>query len=165
MEEEKISPSSAPNGGSTKKIIRGAIAGLCVIVFLGYIMMWCIMPTDTYYNKWVPHIMASTNSTYFGLQGPIILDFTFPILFIAVMGCIYVHLGKGTILESNNKKRDNSFKFLKRPMILKGLGIVNGIELFFFAMFILLCLWYFSAYMHFWYEKIETVAMSRGDKV
>ena len=71
MEEDKML--SAPHGGGAKakatNIIRGAIVGLCIIVFIGYIMMWFIMPTDTYYNKWVPHIMASTNSTYFGLQG------------------------------------------------------------------------------------------------
>ncbi|CDP08776.1 unnamed protein product [Coffea canephora] len=162
MEEDKMLSASHGGGAKATNIIRGAIVGLCIIVFLGYIMMWCIMPTDTYYNKWVPHIMASTNSTYFGLQGPIMLDFTFPILFIAVMGCIYTHLGKG--MESSDKKKD-PFKKLRRPMIIKGLGIVSWIELFFFAMFILLCLWYFSSFMHFWYEKINMEAMSRGDKL
>lgn len=49
--------------------IRGAILALALIVFLGNIMMWIIMPTDTYYNNWLLHIMADTNSTYFGIQG------------------------------------------------------------------------------------------------
>lgn len=55
--------------GGTFKFIRGAMVVLSVVVFLGYLMMWCIMPTDEYYNNWVPAIMASTNSSYFGLQG------------------------------------------------------------------------------------------------
>lgn len=108
--------------------------------------------------------MVNQNYKSFMISGPIMLDFTFPILFIAVVGCVYSHLGRG-MDESNTNKEKDSFKFLKRPMIIKGLGIVTLIELFFFAMFILLCLWYFSAYMHFWYEKIAMVAMSRGDKV
>ncbi|GFQ00104.1 ferric reduction oxidase 2 [Phtheirospermum japonicum] len=57
-------------------------------------MMWIIMPTDTYYNDWLLHILAATNSTFFGIQGPIMLDLTFPILFIAILGCLYLHLGK-----------------------------------------------------------------------
>ncbi|KAL0379491.1 UNVERIFIED_CONTAM: Ferric reduction oxidase 2 [Sesamum angustifolium] len=65
--------------------IRGAILVLALVVFLGNIMMWIIMPTDTYYNDWLLHILADTNSTFFGIQGPIMLDFTFPILFIAVL--------------------------------------------------------------------------------
>lgn len=142
---------------------------LAVVVFLGYLMMWCIMPTDEYYNNWVPAIMASTNSTYFGLQGPIILDFTFPILFIAVLGCIYTHLGKrinrNTIASRRGSKRSKVLKFLQRPMNIKCLGIVTWIELAFFGMFIVLCSWYFSAYMHFWMEKITITAMTRGDKV
>lgn len=155
----KMSP---PPGGI--RLIRGAMVALSVIVFLGYLMMWCIMGTDTYYNQWVPAIMASTNSTYFGLQGPIMLDFTFPILFIAVVGCFYVHLGK--YLDENEKPRcEGKLRKLKKPMIIRSLGIVTWIELSFLAMFILICVWYFSSFMHFWYEKINVVAMSRGDQV
>lgn len=107
--------------------VRTAILLLAVVIFLGNIMMWIIMPTDTYYNIWVPHLMAATNSTFFEIQGllhvyiyfflcfswclfavlhlkylpytlagPIMMDFTFPILLIAVLGCIYLHLGKKT---------------------------------------------------------------------
>ncbi|CAI9101896.1 OLC1v1000050C2 [Oldenlandia corymbosa var. corymbosa] len=166
QKEEKMSERASHQNAGLIKIARASMVGISVMVFLGYIMMWCIMPTDTYYNKWVPHIMADTNSTYFGLQGPIILDFTFPILFIAVLGCFYTYLGKR--MDANEVsccKTNDSFKFLKKPMIIKALGVVTWIELFFFGMFILLTLWYFSAYMHFWYEKISMVAMSRGDKV
>ncbi|KAL0309256.1 UNVERIFIED_CONTAM: Ferric reduction oxidase 2 [Sesamum radiatum] len=86
---------------ASSAIVRRAILLLALLVFLGYIMMWIIMPTDTYYNHWLLHILSATNSTFFGIQGPIMLDFTFPILFIAVLGCIYLHLGekKSSITE------------------------------------------------------------------
>lgn len=131
------------------------------------------------------------------------LNFTFPILFIAVLGCIYTHLreninrsaarlfmGKSSsfffpccflIFESltsndfyefiyiysrsGGNKRSKVLKYLRRPMNIKCLGIVTGIELAFFGMFIVLCSWYFSAYMHFGMEKITITAMTRGDKV
>ena len=49
--------------------VRTAILLFALVIFLGNIMMWIIMPTDTYYNIWVPHLMAATNSTFFGIQG------------------------------------------------------------------------------------------------
>lgn len=148
-------------------ILRGGILMLALIVFLGNIMMWIIMPTDTYYNDWLLHILADTNSTFFGIQGPIMLDFTFPILFIAVLGCIYVHLGKmKSGIKTRSKRDDNkSVSFLKRPMIVKGLGIVNLIELALFAMFIVLCVWYFADYVHHWYEQVPVLSMTRHEKV
>ncbi|XP_011092755.1 ferric reduction oxidase 2 isoform X2 [Sesamum indicum] len=144
--------------------IRGAILVLALVVFLGNIMMWIIMPTDTYYNDWLLHILADTNSTFFGIQGPIMLDFTFPILFIAVLGCLYLHLGKrrSSFIQS---KRIENLKFIRRPMIVKGLGIVNLTELALFTMFISLCVWYFADYVRHWYKQVPVRSMTRGEKV
>ncbi|XP_075488833.1 ferric reduction oxidase 2-like isoform X1 [Primulina tabacum] len=148
--------------------IRGAILMLALLVFLGNIMMWIIMPTDTYYNNWLLHILADTNSTYFGIQGPIMLDFTFPILFIAVLGCVYLHLGKRVTSHTTrcrNCKRGQEFRFLKRPMIVKGLGIVTLTELLLFTLFIALCVWYFSDYVRHWFKQVLVRSMTRGEKV
>ncbi|KAL0412045.1 UNVERIFIED_CONTAM: putative ferric reduction oxidase 1 [Sesamum latifolium] len=143
--------------------VRTAILLLALLVFLGYIMMWIMMPTDTYYNHWLLHILADTNSTFFGIQGPIMLDFTFPILFIAVLGCIYLHMGKrkSSITES---KRDTKLRFLKRPMIVKGLGIITVTELALFTMFIALCVWYFSDYLRHWFKQVPVLSTTRGEK-
>lgn len=146
--------------------IRGAILLLALLVFLGNIMMWIIMPTDTYYNNWLLHILADTNSTYFGIQGPIMLDFTFPILFIAVLGCLYLHLGKKvTSHTSRNCKGAQELRFLKRPMIVKGLGIVTLTELVLFTLFIALCVWYFSDYVRHWFKQVLVRSMTKGEKV
>ncbi|XP_073123192.1 ferric reduction oxidase 2-like [Henckelia pumila] len=146
--------------------LRGAILMLALLVFLGNIMMWIIMPTDTYYNNWLLHILADTNSTYFGIQGPIMLDFTFPILFIAVLGCVYLHLGKRVTSHTTRScKGGQELRFLKRPMIVKGLGIVTLTELVLFTLFIALCVWYFSDYVRHWFKQVLMRSMTRGEKV
>ncbi|VFQ76413.1 unnamed protein product [Cuscuta campestris] len=142
--------------------VRGAILGLAFVVFLGNMMMWAIMPTFTYYLKWLPHILAHTQSTFFGIQGPIMLNFTFPILFIAVIGCFYIHLGKGATKPNINLQRNDWLKALRKPNIIKPLGIVTWTELFFAAMFVVLCVWYFAAYVHYHYTSISVYAAAKA---
>ncbi|KAH0726494.1 hypothetical protein KY284_002359 [Solanum tuberosum] len=148
------------------RMIQGAILALALTIFLGNLMMWVIMPTFTYYQKWVPVLVAATNSTFFDIQGPIMMNFTFPILFIAVLGCLYVHLEKkkSDIVTSSYCNKD-WLKILKKPKIIKPLGIVTWIELFFLAMFIILCVWYFSAFVYFHYSTITTYAATKGVEV
>ncbi|KAK4738812.1 hypothetical protein R3W88_002509 [Solanum pinnatisectum] len=148
------------------RMIQGAILALALTIFLGNLMMWIIMPTFTYYQKWVPVLVAATNSTFFDIQGPIMMNFTFPILFIAVLGCLYVHLEKkkSDIVTSSYRNKD-WLKILKKPKIIKPLGIVTWIELFFLAMFIILCVWYFSAFVYFHYSTITTYAATKGVEV
>ncbi|XP_051126633.1 ferric reduction oxidase 2-like [Andrographis paniculata] len=153
----------ASSGGVLISTARWAILLLSLVVFLGNIMMWIIMPTDTYYNDWLLHILADTNSTFFGIQGPIMLDFTFPILFIAVMGCLYLHLGKKKAAVTGSTK-DRKMRFMRKPMIVKGLGIVNLTELALFTMFIALCVWYFADYVRHWYKQVPMLSMTRGEK-
>lgn len=148
------------------RMIQGAILALALTIFLGNLMMWIIMPTFTYYQKWVPVLVAATNSTFFDIQGTIMMNFTFPILFIAVLGCLYVHLEKkkSDIVTSSYRNKD-WLKILKKPKIIKPLGIVTWIELFFLAMFIILCVWYFSAFVYFHYSTITTYAATKGVEV
>ncbi|KAL6565952.1 hypothetical protein OROHE_005007 [Orobanche hederae] len=152
------------SSAGTITVINGAILLLALIVFLGNIMMWIIMPTDTYYNDWLLHILADTNSTFFGIQGAIMLDFTFPILFIAVLGCLYLHLVKRKTSAITESGRDTNLRFLKKPMIVKGLGIVTITELTLFTLFIALCVWYFSYYVRHWYKQVPMLSMTRNEK-
>ncbi|WMV11469.1 hypothetical protein MTR67_004854 [Solanum verrucosum] len=148
------------------RMIQGALLALALTIFLGNLMMWIIMPTFTYYQKWVPVLVAATNSTFFDIQGTIMMNFTFPILFIAVLGCLYVHLEKkkSDIVTSSYRNKD-WLNILKKPKIIKPLGIVTWIELFFLAMFIILCVWYFSAFVYFHYSTITTYAATKGVEV
>ncbi|KAG8391861.1 hypothetical protein BUALT_Bualt01G0231000 [Buddleja alternifolia] len=161
--EKEMKNTSMASSGVMITTIRGAILLLALLVFLGNIMMWIIMPTDTYYNDWLLHILAHTSSTFFGIQGPIMLDFTFPILFIAVLGCVYLHLGKRNTIVTTRCK--NNLKLMRRPMIVKGLGIVTVTEMVLFIMFIALCVWYFADYVRHWFNLVPQRAMQRGEKV
>ncbi|GFP97311.1 ferric reduction oxidase 2 [Phtheirospermum japonicum] len=96
------------------------------------------------------------------------LNFTFPILFIAVLGCLYLHLGKKNTSVTTRfgiSKKDTKFRFLKRPMIVKGLGIITVTELTLFTLFIALCVWYFADYVHHWFKQAPMNAMTRHEQI
>ncbi|KAH8488717.1 hypothetical protein H0E87_024375 [Populus deltoides] len=131
-------------------MIWAGIRLLLMIVLLGYAMVWIMRPTKTFKEIWLPNIRKKLNSsTYFGTQGTGFLVFSFPILFVAVVGCVYLHFRKrsdDSKLESNGKK--NRLVTLKKPMLVKGpLGIVSGTELAFLIMFVALLIWSFSVYL------------------
>ncbi|KAF8380183.1 hypothetical protein HHK36_027665 [Tetracentron sinense] len=158
---------SPPNEGI--KTARAAIRILLIVVFLGYIMIWIMMPTNTYRQIWLPDVRAKANSTYFGVQGPTILVYTFPILFIAALGCVYLHLGKksGYSITRSTNSDNHHLAMWKRPVLVKGpLGIVSGIELSFFIMFIALLVWSFATYIHVSFANITPQSAEKsGEKV
>ncbi|GMY23712.1 ferric reduction oxidase 2 [Fagus crenata] len=137
--------------------VRVAIRLLSMIVILWIILIWIMMPTGAYGEQWWPNIKATVNSTYFGGQGAMMLIFTFPVLFVASLGCIYLHLVK----KLNDNKKESKFKFnrfavRKRPLLVKGsLGIVSNIELALFSMFIVLLVWSLANYIHNYFAKIN----------
>ncbi|KAK4847441.1 hypothetical protein QYF36_001958 [Acer negundo] len=133
-------------------MVRAATKLLVMVVFLGSLMIWTMTPTNTYRKIWLPKLRNQLNSTYFGTQGTTTVIYTFPILFMAVLGCIYLHLGKKVndykAVESINGGKDR-LALWKKPMVVKGpLGIVSSIELGFFTLFIALLVWSLSTYLH-----------------
>ncbi|GAV90173.1 Ferric_reduct domain-containing protein/FAD_binding_8 domain-containing protein/NAD_binding_6 domain-containing protein [Cephalotus follicularis] len=131
--------------------LRAALRLTFIVVFLGYLMIWIVMPTHKYRQNWWPSIQKKADSTYFGLQGVRLLIYVLPVLFMAVLGGLYLHLGNNLHddinFESNGKK--HHMELWKRPMLVKGpLGIVSGIELTLLVMFMALLVWSFSTYLH-----------------
>ncbi|XP_068639595.1 ferric reduction oxidase 2-like [Aristolochia californica] len=155
----------------TTRLARAVIGLLIGVVFAGWMLLWVIYPTS-YYMKWQVMITARVDSTYFGTEGADLLTFVLPVLFMSVLGCIYLHLGKN--IKSCQKKstgaksRANSLLSLwRRPVLVKGpLGIVSGIELTFFAMFLALLVWALTMYLHSSYAKMNaTSAHHQGEKL
>ncbi|XVF09924.1 hypothetical protein REPUB_Repub07fG0139200 [Reevesia pubescens] len=146
------------------KMVRSAMKLFLVLVFLGYMVLWMMMPTKLYFENWFPQILAKTKSTYFGRQGAIMLIYTFPILFIATMGCIYLHLGKKHADHNVDRTvRTSRFSTLKQPVIVKGpLGIVNWMELSFLTMFIVLLAWSTTSYLNGMFVHIDQTAAHSG---
>ncbi|KAL5859659.1 hypothetical protein ACOSQ4_000955 [Xanthoceras sorbifolium] len=153
------------------EIVRAAMKLLVMLVFLGSLMLWIMMPTNTFRKIWLPKTRVELNSTYFGLQGTTLLIYTFPILFMAVLGCIYLHLGKKLnehkALESNGGKQGLDMRLWKKPMVVRGpLGVVSSIELGFFTMFIALLVWTLSTYLHNSFATITPKsAAAQGEQV
>ncbi|KAJ4728237.1 Ferric reduction oxidase [Melia azedarach] len=160
---------SSSHTAKTNIAVRTLIKLLLMAVYLGIVVIWIMAPTNTYRQNWLLRLKSKFNfTTYFGSQGTTLLIYTFPIIFIAVAGCVYLHLGK----KSNDNKLESSGKkdplaLWKRPMLVKGpLGIVSSIELTFFMMFIALLVWSLSTYLHNKFAAITPQsAAEEGEKV
>ncbi|CAN6461951.1 unnamed protein product [Victoria cruziana] len=123
-----------------------------VITFSGWLMMWIVMPTNLWRQKWRVQLRARTNSTYFGTSGANILVYCFPVMLISVLGCLYIHLKEkehspsGRV--SNKKQRKNAGRWWGRPVLVKGpLGVVSTLELSLALMFVGLLVWCFTVYL------------------
>ncbi|CAN1751613.1 Ferric reduction oxidase 2 [Linum perenne] len=155
--------------GSVKAMIaaRLAIEVLLGFVFLGYIMIWLMSSTNIFYLHWMPRVQAKTNFTFIGAQGQNTLIFTMPIIFIAVMACFYLHLGKKLGHHGIRcSKGETKFARWRKPFLIKGaLGIVSWTELSFLLMFIALLSWSVYSYLHAMFAPIRQEAAAQGLKV
>ncbi|KAL7583087.1 hypothetical protein Lser_V15G43873 [Lactuca serriola] len=147
----------------TNKMIQLTIKVMVITIFLGYIMIWVMMPTNTFWLHWLPRIHSATNSSYFGQQqGGNILIYTTPILLIAIMSCIYLHLqNKVSHHQSTPNNLWGQLAIVRGP-----LGIISWTEVSFLIMFVALLVWSFSAYLHAMFANITTQSASKmGEKV
>ncbi|KAG7558129.1 Ferric reductase transmembrane component-like domain [Arabidopsis suecica] len=151
---EKVSATSPSSGDEFKDVIKGLIKLLMLVIFLGTIFIWVLMPTLVYRTKWLNPVMRTEfgTSTFFGAIGLTFFMFMFPMVLMACLGCLYLHLKKQkntTHHLAREKITDGGvFAAMKRPMLVKGpLGIVSATELILLAMFVALLLWNFFMYM------------------
>ncbi|XP_074294227.1 ferric reduction oxidase 4-like [Silene latifolia] len=122
---------------------------ICLIVFLGWMLIWILIPTDVYKSKWTPKLSEKFNATYIGGQGINLFLLTFPIMLISVLGCIYIHIKNRTELSDTSCTSKNHLAFIKRPLLVLGpLGVVNTKELIFAIMGITLMSWQFGNYFY-----------------
>ncbi|KAI4351675.1 hypothetical protein L6164_006011 [Bauhinia variegata] len=130
---------------------------------MGYTVIWMVMPTRSFYLHWYYDIHAKTDPIHLGAQGVYFLLHMFPVLLIATLGCLYLHLErKLSVSEQNGKSKVGISKLalLRRPVVVTGpLGIVSWIELFFLAMFGLLLIWTFSSYLLGMFHNITQAEM------
>ncbi|OIT08055.1 PREDICTED: ferric reduction oxidase 2 [Nicotiana attenuata] len=168
MDSRTVAQKSSSPLSSSSNGFQAIIMALILTVTIGYFLLLIVTPTNMYRQIWTPMIKAQTaTSTYFGAQGRTLLMNTFPFIFIAVLGCVYLHLWK-----KSNDKNINRFEgkqkltIWRRPIIMKGLGIVSRIELCFFVMFIALLVWTFASYLHIIFPTITPKSVAKsGEKV
>lgn len=128
-----------------------------LLVFVGWLFIWVMLPTKTYKNSWTPQLLIKLDSTYFREQGTNLLLFTFPIMLIAAVSCVYLHLySKSTSDHSSTNKWRQYFGSWRRPwLVMEPLGIVNLVELIFAAMFIVLLIWSLANYIYISYGNLH----------
>ncbi|KAI3793014.1 hypothetical protein L1987_35626 [Smallanthus sonchifolius] len=119
-----------------------------LLVFVGWLFMWVMLPTNTYKGTWTLSLSKRLNSTYFREQGTNLVLFSFPIIFLASLGCIYLHFQTKHVPKRSFTRR-RWLDIWKRPLIVMNpLGIVNMMELVFSAMFVVLLGWSLYNYLH-----------------
>lgn len=149
-------------------VLSGTRTAIRFLVMLGVIWcvgLWVVLPTSMYKQTLQPSIRAKTNNIYFGRQGANLLIWAFPVLSVAVLGCIYLHVGKqlNQNYDQSEDKRDKGEKgrrhrstIWQRPALLQGpLGIVTVTELAFFLMFVALLTWSLYSYLHVGFSQIN----------
>ncbi|KAG9455471.1 hypothetical protein H6P81_008375 [Aristolochia fimbriata] len=136
-------------------LLPRAILLLTALIFLGYIVTWILLPFKKWLGIWLFTLLIKTNTKEFGTQGTFMLIYTAPILLIALLGCLYLHLITRNISPKHHSDkicRGTSFTTdngpiarLRRPMLVRGpLGVVSVIELLFFLSFVALMIWIFA---------------------
>ncbi|XP_045821184.1 ferric reduction oxidase 2-like [Trifolium pratense] len=151
----------------TQNIFQNGIWWFIVLINLGYIMIWLMMPTNTFFMDWLPHIQAKADPIYFGKQGTTILVYTFPIIFIATLACLYHHL----MQKASNHSTESKIGFFnkaswRKPLLVNGpLGIISKIEFSFIIMFVLLLIWSLCSYLHGMFAKVALQAAYEREQV
>ncbi|XP_062000921.1 ferric reduction oxidase 4-like [Rosa rugosa] len=137
---------------STNTAVVSVIRFILLLVFVGWLIIWIVLPTETYRDSWRPYLQGKLNSTYFGDQGTNLLLFSFPMMFIAALSCVYLHLIRK---RKSNKSSYSTYystsfaSYWRRPASVKSpLGSVTAMELGFTIMFIALFVWSLTNYIH-----------------
>ncbi|KAM7504045.1 hypothetical protein LguiB_002949 [Lonicera macranthoides] len=117
---------------------------MLLLVFIGWLFFWVMLPTKTYKYSWTPNLNNHLNSTYFQEQGTNLLLFAFPVMLIAALGCVYLHFQK----KEYDVAKSRHLAAWTRPVLVRPpLGIVSVVELIFAAMFVTLLVWSLSNYL------------------
>ncbi|XP_060971364.1 ferric reduction oxidase 4-like isoform X2 [Cannabis sativa] len=154
------------------KMRNTVLKTIFLVVFIGSLLVWVLLPTKSYNKKWTPKLTTKLSSTtYLREQGTNLLLFTFPMMFIGALSCVYLHLQK----KSNNKSSSNSggvtssqfhrtLASWRNPVSVKApLGIVSSVEICFVLMFIALLTWSLANYL---YVSFGSLHMHKvGEKV
>ncbi|XP_022140908.1 ferric reduction oxidase 4-like isoform X2 [Momordica charantia] len=151
--------------------MAGAVKIICLLAFTVWLWIWVLLPTKLYKITWTPNLNMDLNSTYFREQGTNLLLFSFPIMFMAALGCVYLHLQrKNNSSEQDHddhkpfsSQRGRGDSFLRRPvLIMNPLGILNTLEIGFAAAFVVLLIWSLANYL---YISFGNLHMDPGVKI
>ncbi|PRQ60158.1 putative ferric-chelate reductase (NADH) [Rosa chinensis] len=134
---------------STNTAVVSVMRFILLLMFVGWLIVWILLPTKAYGYSWRPNLQGKLNSTYFGDKGTNLLLFSFPMMFIAALSCVYLHLIQKEKPSYSTYYSTSFASFWRRPASVKApLGIVTTMELGFAVMFVALLVWSLTNYIH-----------------
>nr|CAD1820102.1 unnamed protein product [Ananas comosus var. bracteatus] len=115
-----------------------------IILFAAWICIWILKPTNVWKRSW--HVAEDrANATFLGDYGLNVIVFCFPVLGVATLGYIYLHLcQKNGYLR--RKKRPLTSTTIANPVVVSSpVGVVSFGELIATSLFIVFLVWtYYS---------------------
>ncbi|CAN1267523.1 Ferric reduction oxidase 4 [Linum perenne] len=143
------------------------VQAILLVIFVGWLMIWVMLPTKVYKNSWKPSLTSTKfNSSYFEDQGTNLVLFTLPVMLIAALGSIYLHF---------QTKKQPLIKSSKGVLLISPLGTVTVTELAFVTMFVALHIWSLANYLYvsfgdlhnhdgvpIWQAKFRSVSLRLG---
>lgn len=146
--------------------INTVLRMIFLVLFLGWLLIWILLPTKVYKMTWTPKLASELNSTYFGEQGTNLVLFSVPMMIIAALSCVYLHLESksGSPPSKNVVKKSRRLGLSSRPiLVMAPLGIVTALELVFAVMFVVLLIWSLANYLHVSFGNLHM--HKQGEKV
>ncbi|KAF8097132.1 hypothetical protein N665_0294s0034 [Sinapis alba] len=129
--------------------MRNLLKMIMMVVFVGWMFVWVMLSTNLFKNKWTPKMTKYFNTTYFGPQGINLVLLTVPMMFIAVLSCLYLHIQKKpTQTQSKSKIKGRMGRVM---MVMNPLGIVTATEFTFSILFVALLTWALANYLYISY--------------
>ncbi|KAJ4887849.1 Ferric reduction oxidase 4 [Raphanus sativus] len=129
--------------------MRNLLKMLMVAVFVGWMFIWVMVSTDLFKKQMDSQMAKYFNTTYFGPQGINLVLLTVPMMFIAVLSCLYLHIQKKpTQTQSKSKIKGRMGRVM---MVMNPLGIVTVTEFTFSLLFVALLTWALGNYLYLSY--------------
>ncbi|CAH2064742.1 unnamed protein product [Thlaspi arvense] len=133
--------------------MRNLLKMILAFVFVGWIFIWIMISTKVYKYDWTPKLAKYFNTTYFGPQGTNLVLLTIPMMFIAVVSCVYLHIQKKqTDIQRSESKCKVKGGMGRVMMVMNPLGIVTSTDLTFSILFVSLLTWALANYLYISYN-------------
>ncbi|XP_058102508.1 ferric reduction oxidase 8, mitochondrial [Magnolia sinica] len=113
---------------------------LMILIFTSWVCVWFITPTGIWKKSWRV-AEDDAKSTFFGYSGLNFAVYSFPILAVAILGFIYLHLNATD--RTSWQGRSAVSKFSMPILIRSPVGVLSGAELLAAALFIVFLAWTF----------------------
>ncbi|KAI8531130.1 hypothetical protein RHMOL_Rhmol11G0113600 [Rhododendron molle] len=127
---------------------------LMIIVFSGWVSLWLLKPTEMWTQKW-KGAEESATATVFGYNGLDFAVYSFPLIFLAIVGFIYLELKQK---EPRSRQARSPGKALSNPLIVNSyVGIVSAVEVLAVLFFVLFLAWTFYTRISNDYRKMMLV--------